>query len=92
MLCIIPDASQSGYGQCSYLRSVDDEGSVSCSLITGKSRVSPLRHIITIRRFELSATSVSAKAGCQLEKELSYPNMSSTYWIVSKIVLGYIQQ
>ena len=81
---------QSGYGQCSYLRFVDNEGNVSCSMITGKSRVSPLRHIITIPRFELTATSVSAKVGCQLEKELNYPNMSSTYWIDSKVVLGYI--
>ena len=69
------DASQSGYGQCSCLRSVDEEGNVYCSLIMGKSRVSPLRPI-TIPRLELTATTISAKVGCQLEKELSYPNMS----------------
>ena len=62
-----------------------------CSLIMGKSRVSPLRPI-TIPRLELTAATVSAKVGCQLEKELNYPNISSrpTYWIDSKVVLGHI--
>lgn len=35
------DASTSGYGECSYLRTISTAGEVHCSLVMGKSRVSP---------------------------------------------------
>ena len=34
-------ASHDGYGQVSYLRLVDEKGSIHCCLVTGKSRVAP---------------------------------------------------
>lgn len=40
------DASSTGYGQCSYLRLVDNENKVHCSLLMAKSRVEPLKSII----------------------------------------------
>ena len=36
-------ASVKGYGQCSYLRLVDEHQKVHCSFVMGKSRVAPLR-------------------------------------------------
>ena len=39
------DASQTGYGQCSYLRLVDENGRIHCSLVLGKARVAPLRSV-----------------------------------------------
>ena len=35
------DASTDGYGQCSYLRLVDDRDRVHCSFLLGKARVTP---------------------------------------------------
>ena len=34
--------SQSGYGQCSYIRFVNDRAQTHCCLLMGKSRVTPL--------------------------------------------------
>ena len=36
------DASQAGYGQCSYLRLLNESDQAHCSLVLGKSRVIPL--------------------------------------------------
>ena len=33
------DASQNGYGQLTYLRIVDEEGYIKCSLVMAKSRI-----------------------------------------------------
>ena len=50
------DASTEGYGQCSYLRLVDKSDEVSCSLVMGKARVTPVKPI-TIPRLELTRMS-----------------------------------
>ena len=54
------DASTSGYGQCSYLRLVNERDEVHCSFVMGKARVSPLRSV-TIPRLELTAALVSVR-------------------------------
>ena len=83
------DASSYGYGQCSYLRLVDDQNRIYCTLVMAKSRVAPLKPI-TIPRLELTAALVSAKIGDFLQKELEYDEMKIFYWMDSKVVLGYI--
>ncbi|XP_035986916.1 uncharacterized protein LOC118560197 [Fundulus heteroclitus] len=62
------DASNSGYGQCSYIRIVTNE-QVHCTLVMGKARVAPTR-IITIPRLELTAACVSATVSNFLKEEL----------------------
>ena len=47
------DASQVAFGACVYLKAVTNSGKVSVSLVTGKSRVAPIRKKITIPRLEL---------------------------------------
>ena len=83
------DASLYGYGQCSYLRLVDDQNRIHCTLVMAKSRVAPLKPI-TIPRLELTAALVSAKVSAFLQKELEYNEMEIFYWTDSKVVLGYI--
>ena len=39
------DASQNGYGQCSYLRLTDSNDRIHCSLVMGKSYVAPLKPV-----------------------------------------------
>ncbi len=83
------DASTSGYGQCSYLRLVDNRNKVHCSFVVGKARVAPLKSV-TIPRLELTAALVSVKVSTMLHKELNYEEIIDVYWTDSKVVLGYI--
>lgn len=83
------DASEVGYGQCSYLRLVDGDSRIYCSLVMAKSRVAPLKPI-TIPRLELTAALVNAKVGSSLGKELDYDQINEVYWTDSRVVLGYI--
>ena len=52
------DACQSAYGQCSYIRFVNDKAQIHCCLLIGKSRVTPLK-FISIPRLELTAAVLS---------------------------------
>ena len=63
------DASQTGYGQCSCLRLVDENGRIHGSLVLGKARVAPLRSV-TIPRLELTAATVSVRVASVLKEEL----------------------
>ena len=63
------DASTKGYGQCSYLRLLDKRDEVSCSLVMGKARVTPLKPI-TIPRLVLTAAVVSVKVSDMLSRKV----------------------
>ena len=82
------DASVNGYGQCSYLRMVNNRDEVHCALVMAKSRVTPLKPV-TVPRLELAAAVVSTKISSFLLKELSYEDINEFFWTDSKVVLGY---
>ena len=84
------DGSFVGYGTASYLRSVNNEGKVHVSLVTAKSRVTPLKQSITIPRVEVTAAAVSVQVSAFLLEELDIPDLPVTFWTDSAIVLGYI--
>ncbi|XP_006815371.1 uncharacterized protein LOC102809679 [Saccoglossus kowalevskii] len=86
---LFSDACLLGYGQCSYLRLLDNQGNVSCSLVMAKSRVVPVKPI-TIPRLELMAAFTSVLDSEFLNKELKYDGLSHFFWSESKFVLGYI--
>ena len=83
------DASVRGYGQCSYLRLVDDTNKVHCAFVMGKSRVAPLKPV-TIPRLELTAAVCSVRISQQIHRELEYRIDKDLFWTDSKVVLGYI--
>ena len=83
------DASNKGYGQCSYLRLTNDQGQIHCSFVIGKSRVTPLKPV-TIPRLELTAAITSVRVSEQLRKELPLENAEEIFWTDSKVILGYI--
>ncbi|GAA6095913.1 uncharacterized protein LOC113046208, partial [Tachysurus ichikawai] len=83
------DASVSGYGVWSYLRSVTKSGEVYCTLVMGKARVAPTK-VMTIPRLELSAAVVATKTGDLLKRELKLDGICEYYWTDSKVALGYI--
>lgn len=83
------DASETGYGQCTYLRITNASGEVHCSFVMGKSRVTPSK-ITTIPRLELTAAVVAVKVSNLLKKELNIQNLQEYFWTDSRVVLGYI--
>ena len=83
------DTSQTGYGQCSYLRLVDGNGRIHCSLVLGKARVAPLRSV-TIPRLELTAATVPVRVASMLKEELDYEELQDFYLTDGKVVLGFI--
>jgi hypothetical protein len=83
------DASVNGYGQCSYVRVINQNHDVHCALVMGKARVSPLK-FVSIPRLELAAALVSVKISDILRTEMTYENVQEYFWTDSKVVLGYI--
>ena len=83
------DASQAGYGQCSYLRLLNGSNQTHCSLVMGKARVAPLKPV-TIRRLELTVAVVSVRVSQWLVPELDYEEVTELFWTDSKVVMGYI--
>ncbi|XP_078371358.1 uncharacterized protein LOC144655010 [Oculina patagonica] len=83
------DASVYGYGQCSYLRMINHQDQVHCSLVMAKSRVAPLKPV-TVPRLELVAAVVATNISAFLQKELKYNSLPEVFWTDSKVVLGYI--
>lgn len=82
------DASTVGYGVCSYLRFVAGSR-VHCTLIVGKSRVSPTR-VVTVPRLELTAAVVAVKLSTKLKQELQMHIDGEHFWCDSQVVLAYI--
>ncbi|XP_043088736.1 LOW QUALITY PROTEIN: uncharacterized protein LOC122334940 [Puntigrus tetrazona] len=83
------DTSNSGYGQCTYLRSISEEGNIHCALVIGKSRVAPIK-VQTIPRLELTAAVISVAMSNMLKQELDYADIEEHFWTDSQVVLGYI--
>ena len=79
-----------GYGAVTYLRLTDSYGNISCTLLTSKSRVVPLKQI-TIPRLELSAASIAIRLDKKMKRELELPIDDSVFWTDSTSVLKYIK-
>ncbi len=82
------DACLSEYGQCSYLRLIDDHGNVNTILVMGKSCVIPPK-AVTIPCLELTAATMSVKVSNFLCNELEYKGITHYLYTDSKVVLGY---
>ena len=89
-LHLFSDASEDGYGMCSYLRFVYACGTVRCSFLIGRSRSSPVRPI-SIPRLELQAVTMSVKMYRLLVDELTYKISKATFWSDSQTKLQYIK-
>ena len=87
------DASNTGYGQASYMRVVNEDGKVHCCLLLGKSRVTSLK-FVSVPRLELAAAILSVKISQQLKQKLDIEEYISEveefFWTDSQMVLNYI--
>ena len=84
------DLTEYGYGQCSYLRMVDKNDQIYCSLVIGKSRVVPLKYI-SIRQLVLTAATFSIKMSKLLMSELQFGITKEVFSTDSQVVLSYIK-
>ena len=82
------DASEIGYGKCSYLRVVDENENTHCSLIMGKARVAP-KKFVSIPRLELVAAVLSVKISNMIKKNIQLQELDEYFWTDSRVVLGY---
>ena len=63
------DASEIGYDTVSYLRIIYNDGTISCSFVTGKSRNAPIRAPI-IPRLELQSALLAVRMNRMIQREL----------------------
>ncbi|XP_071651699.1 uncharacterized protein [Temnothorax longispinosus] len=83
------DASESAYGACIYLRSVDATGNVTIRLVCAKSKVAPLK-TLCVARLELLAALLLSKLADSTTQALTIPLPDRFYWCDSEIVLAWI--
>ncbi|XP_024872049.1 uncharacterized protein LOC112454731 [Temnothorax curvispinosus] len=84
------DASQSAYGACIYLCSIDAKGNKTARLLTSKSRIAPLK-ILSIPRLELCSAVLLAKLACKVRKALTLQIHKYLYWTNASIVIHWIR-
>ena len=86
------DVPEIGYGQASYLRLVSENNQIRCSILIGKSKVTPTKYV-SIPRLELTAATLSIKMSQLIKKEVQLNDVTSFrkhFWTDSDVVLGYI--
>ena len=64
------DASESGYGACSFLRVSNREGKIRVILVASKAKLGPLKPI-TVARLELPAAVTAVKLECDKSLQLN---------------------
>ena len=84
------DASETGYGQVTYIRTVDQNDKINCNIVMAKSRVAPLK-FVSVPRLELTAATLAVKISVQLKQELDIKIDEERFWTDSKVVLAYLQ-
>lgn len=86
------DASQLAYGACVYIRAIYQDNSVSCSLLTSKSRVAPLKSL-SLPRLELCAalllSNLSSRVVDIFKNKLKFDSIN--LWTDSQIVLCWLK-
>ena len=69
---------------------IDQFGAIHCSVLIGKSRISPLK-FVSIPRLELTTATLSIKMSKLIRNELEIEDFEETFSTDSRVVLGYIK-
>ena len=85
----LSDASESGYGDASYLRMANENGDVHYCFIFWKSIAEQVKYVC-ISRLELSAATLSFQASDMFRKDLDIPITSEEFWAEIQALLAYI--
>lgn len=84
------DACIKAYGAVLYMRSIDADGKINCTLITAKSKVAPLKSM-TIPRLELHAALLCSKLTHQVVTSCEF-YVKQYLWSDSMIALHWIKR
>ena len=84
------NASEEGYGQVTYLRTVDENNRIFCNIVITKSCVTPLK-FVSVPRLEVTAATLAVKVATHLKQELDIRVDEEMFWTDSRVVLSYIQ-
>ncbi|XP_055848408.1 uncharacterized protein LOC129913631 [Episyrphus balteatus] len=85
------DASEQAYGAVVYSKITTRSGDTNICLLTGKSKVAPIKSKLTIPRLELCGAELLSKLMVHVSKTLEIENLDIFYWTDSMITLGRIQ-
>lgn len=84
------DASQSAYGACIYLKSINKNNKATINLLCAKSKVAPLKPT-TMPRLELCAALLAARLGKSVIESLRHKPHRLVHWCDSSIVLSWLR-
>jgi len=87
-LHIFCDASQLAFGAAAYLRM--RQNSQNTSLVTGKTRVAPVK-AVTLPRLELLAAMTASSLVASLRRKFTLPLARRVIWSDSTVVLGWVR-
>jgi len=85
----VADASTLAYGAVCYIRAVNHESEVVCTLGMAKSRLVPAEET-SISRLELMAAVMAVELERSVKKELNLDLRPSVFWTDFKVVLKII--
>lgn len=89
-LHVFTDASESAYGACVYVRTVNADSTVACNLLCSKSKVAPLKPV-SVPRLELCGALVGARLYDKVRDSLRCHIRNVIFWCDSTIVLGWLR-
>lgn len=85
------DSSEAALGAQIYVRVIQQDGKITCNLLTSKTKVAPLK-TVTIPRLELSAAEMLARLLCEIKKSMEWENVEYILWTDSSITLHWIRK
>ena len=89
-LHMFSDASEKAFGAVAYLH-YEIDNDIKCSFLASKTRVAPLKPMLSIPHLELQAAILSVRLWDLISKELDLKISKSVFWTDSTTVLWYIK-